>query len=129
MPTLRDNWEQHEPVAGSWFGSLALHAVLAAAIVSSTIYLHIFHGNRWGQLSSGSAISATLVSSAPTLPLPNTQPVNQNVLATQTPSPAPAPPTPKAQVAPVEKAIAIQAKPHVAKKIAPRATPKPPKYV
>lgn len=129
MPILRENWEQREPVAGSWFGSVALHALLGIAIASSAIYLHTFHGDRWGQMSSGTAISATLVSSAPTLPLPNTQPVNENVLATQTPSPAPAPPTPKAQAAPEEKAIPIQAKQHVAKKIAPKATPKAPKYV
>jgi protein TonB len=129
MPTLRDTWDQHEPVAGSWFGSFALHAVLAAIIVSSALYMHTFHGDRWGQMSSGTAISATLVSSAPSLPLPNTQPVNENVLATQTPSPAPAPPTPKAEAAPEEKAIPIQARPQVIKKVAPKATPKAPKYV
>jgi protein TonB len=129
MPTLRDTWDQHEPVAGSWFGSFALHAVLGTAIVSSALYLHTFHGDRWGQMSSGTAISATLVSSAPSLPLPNTQPANDNVLATQTPSPAPAPPTPKAEAAPEEKAIPIEAKPLVAKRVAPKAEPKPPKYV
>lgn len=129
MPLLRDTWDQHEPVAGSWFGSFVLHAALAAVIASSTLYLHLFHENRWGQISSGSAISATLVSSAPSLPLPNTQVTNNDVLATQTPSPAPLPPQPKAKVAPVEKAIPILAKPEHVKKTAPRATPKPPKYV
>jgi periplasmic protein TonB len=129
MPTVRDTWDQHEPIAGSWFGSFALHAGLVAAIVSSTLYLHLFHTDRWGQISSGDAISATLVSSAPTLPLPNTQATNNDVLATQTPSPAPLPPMPKAEAAPIEKAIPIQAKPQVVKKIAPVAHPKPPKYV
>lgn len=129
MPTLRDTWDQHEPVAGSWFGSFALHAGLAAAIVASTMYLHLFHQDRWGQISSGSAINATLVSSAPTLPLPSTQINNDSVLATQTPSPAPAPPVPAAKVAPEEKAIPIQAKPKVEKKVAHKAAPKPPKYV
>ncbi len=129
MPTLRDTWDQHEPVAGSWFGSFVLHAVLGAIIAFSAVYMSTFHGDRWGQMSSGTAISATLVSSAPSLPLPNTQPVNDNVLATQTPSPAPAPPTPKAEAVPDEKAIPIQAKPEIAKKIAPKAEPKPPKYV
>lgn len=129
MPTLRDTWDQHEPVAGSWFGSFALHAAVAAVIASSALYLHIFHGDRWGQMSSGTAINATLVSSAPTLPLPNTQMTNNDVLATQTPSPAPLPPEEKAQVAPPEKAIPIQAKPQVVKKVAPKATPKTPKYV
>jgi len=80
-------------------------------------------------MSSGTAISATLVSSAPSLPLPNTQITNDSVLATQTPSPAPAPPVPAAKEAPVENAIPIQAKPRVEKKIAPKAQPKPPKYV
>ena len=129
MPTLRDTWDQHEPVAGSWVGSFALHAALGAAIVASAFYLNVFHGDRWGQMSSGAAISATLVSAAPSLPLPNTQAVNQDVLATQTPSPAPAPPAEKAQAAPDETAIPIQAKPQIAKKIAPKAEPKPPKYV
>jgi len=129
MPYLRENWDQHEPVAGSWFGSFGLHLLLVAGVVSSTLYLHLFHENRWGQISSGSAISATLVSSAPALPLPNTQVINNDVLATQTPSPAPLPPLPKAQVAPVEKAIPILAKPQQVKKIAPRAAPTPPKYV
>ena len=129
MPYIHETWEQHEPVAGSWVGSFALHAVLAAAIALSTIYLHTFHGDRWGQMSSGTAISATLVSSAPSLPLPNTQATNDDVLATQTPSPAPLPPLPKAEVAPEENAIPIQAKPQIVKKIAPKAQPKPPKYV
>jgi len=129
MPQLRDTWDQHEPVAGSWFGSIVLHGILAVALVSSAIYLNTFHGDRWGQMSSGTAISATLVSSAPSLPLPNTQITNDNVLATQTPSPAPAPPVPAAKVAPEENAIPIQAKPQVEKKIAPKAAPKPPKYV
>ncbi len=129
MPTLRDTWDQHEPIAGSWFGSFVLHAILVGVVVSSTLYLHLFHENRWGQTSSGSAINATLVSSAPSLPLPNTQMTNDNVLATQTPSPAPAPPVPAAKAAPEEKAIPIQAKPKVEKKVAPKAAPKPPKYV
>jgi protein TonB len=129
MPQLRDTWDQHEPVAGSWFGSFVLHAVLGAVMVSSALYLHTFHGDRWGQMSSGTAISATLVSSAPSLPLPNTQMTNDNVLATETPSPAPLPPLPPAKVAPEEKAIPILAKPEHVKQTAPKAQPKPPKYV
>jgi periplasmic protein TonB len=129
MPYLRETWDQNEPIAGSWFGSFVLHAVLGAAIVFSAVYMHTFHGDRWGQVSSGTAISATLVSSAPSLPLPNTQMTNDNVLATETPSPAPLPPLPKAEVAPVEKAIPIQAKPEHVKQTAPKAHPKPPKYV
>lgn len=129
MPYIHENWDEHEPIAGSWFGSFMLHGLMGAAIAFSALYLHTFHGDRWGQMSSGTAISATLVSSAPSLPLPNTQVTNDNVLATQTPSPAPVPPEEKAVAAPDEKAIPIQAKPQVAKKIAPKEQPKPPKYV
>jgi len=129
MPYVHDTWEQHEPVAGSWAGSFALHLAIGSAIAFSALYLHSFHGDHWGQVSSGAAISATLVSSAPSLPLPNTQATNDNVLATQTPSPAPLPPLPKTEVAPEEKAIPIQAKPQPVKKVAPRAQPTPPKYV
>ncbi|MHB8302995.1 MAG: TonB family protein [Acidobacteriaceae bacterium] len=129
MPYVHETWEQHEPVAGSWVGSFMLHGIMGAAIAFSALYLHAFHGDRWGQVSSGTAISATLVSSAPSLPLPNTQATNDNVLATQTPSPAPLPPLPKAEAAPEEKAIPIQAKPQVVKKVAPKAQPTPPKYV
>jgi protein TonB len=129
MPYIRENWDEHEPLAGSWLGSFILHAMMGAAIAYSTLYLKSFHSDRWGQISSGTAISATLVSSAPSLPLPNTQVTNDNVLATQTPSPAPLPPLPKAEAVPDEKAIPIQAKPQVVKKIAPKEQPKPPKYV
>lgn len=126
MHDRSDTWEQAEPVAGSWFGSLSLHLLLAAAIAYSAFYLNSFHGNRWGQTSMGSAINATLVSSAPSLPLPNTQVTNDSVLATQTPSPAPLPPAPKAAPVPDEKAIPIQAKPQHIKQVAPKAHPKPP---
>lgn len=115
-------------MAGSWFGSVVLHGILGAAMVLSAVYLHDLSGNRWGQMSSG-AINATLVSSAPTLPLPNTQMTTDSVLATQNPSPAPAPPLPAAKEVPEENAIPIHAKPKVEKKIAQKAQPKPPKYV
>jgi protein TonB len=126
MPYLRETWDEHEPVAGSWFGSFALHCVMGAAMAVSALYLHSFHGDRWGQETSGTAINATLVSSAPTLPLPSTQINNDSVLATQTPSPAPLPPEPKAAPVPDEKAIPIPAKPKEVKKVAPKAQPKPP---
>lgn len=130
MPYLRDTWDQpHESAKGSWIGSLTLHAVLAATIVSSAFYLDWFHGNRWGKVSSGSAISATLVSSTPSLPLPNPSVSTNEVLATQTPSPAPLPPLPEAQVPPLEKAVPIVAKPKHVKKVAPKPHPKPPEHV
>ena len=48
--------------------------------------------------------------SSSALPLPSNQPVNQNVLATETPSQAPAPPAPKAKQAEDETAIPISGK-------------------
>lgn len=129
MPYIHDTWNQREPVVGSWFGSIALHLGLSAAIVLSAMYLHGFHENRWGQISTGPTINATLVSSAPSLPLPNPQISNNDVLATQNPSPAPLPPEVKAAPVPDETAIPIRAKQHHVKKVAPRETPKPPKYV
>jgi protein TonB len=129
MPYIHETWDQHEPVVGSWFGSFALHAVLALAIVSSTIYLHSLHDSRWGQISSGETISATLVSAAPTLPLPSPQLNSDSVLATQTPSPAPLIPEKQAQAAPDLTAIPIPAKPKQIKTVAPKAAPAPPKYV
>lgn len=130
MPFLRDTWEhQPERVTGSWVGSLALHATLAAAIVLSAVYMNIFRGNRWGKVSSGEAINATLVSSTPSLPLPNPQVTNNSVLATETPSPAPAPPLPEAKVPPIEKSIPIVAKPKHVKKVEHKEHPKPPEHV
>lgn len=129
MPYIHETWDQHEPIVGSWFGSFALHLVLTALIVSSSLFLRGLHENRWGQISSGETISATLVSSAPSLPLPNPQLQSDSVVATQTPSPAPLIPEKKAAAAPDLTAIPIPAQPHHIKKVAPRPVPAPPKYV
>ncbi len=129
MPYIHETWDQHEPIVGSWFGSFALHIMLAVAIVSSALYLRALHDSRWGQISSGETISATLVSAAPTLPLPSPQLNTDSVLATQTPSPAPLIPEKKAAAAPDLTAIPIPAKPKHIKTIAPKAAPAPPKYV
>jgi periplasmic protein TonB len=129
MPYIHETWDLNEPVVGSWFGSFALHAALAAAIVSSTIYLSRLHDSRWGQISSGETISATLVSAAPSLPLPSPTLNSDSVLATQTPSPAPLIPEKQAEAAPDLTAIPIPAKPKPIKHVAPKATPAAPKYV
>ena len=129
MPYIHETWDLHEPIVGSWFGSFALHAVLGAAIISSALYLHALHESRWGQISSGATISATLVSAAPTLPLPSPQLNTDSVLATQTPSPAPLIPEKQAAPAPNATAIPIPAKPKLIKNVAPKAAPAPPKYV
>jgi periplasmic protein TonB len=89
-------------------GSVVLHLGLAAGIVLYGIIGGFFHHNLWGGAGLGGAVQVNLVSSA--IPLPSTQPVNQNVLSTETPSQAPAPPTPKAKQAEDETAIPISGK-------------------
>lgn len=105
----RHEWQTQEPVAGSWAGSALLHLIVCAVIAAYAVLLANFHLNDWGQESSG-AIQATLVSSAPSLPLPNVQAPNENVLATQNPSPAPATPEKKTETAPPPDAVPIAAK-------------------
>ncbi|HEU5352371.1 MAG TPA: TonB C-terminal domain-containing protein [Terracidiphilus sp.] len=97
-----------DPVMGPAMGSAALHVGVAAALVAYGVLGGFFHHNLWGNPGTGGAIQVQLVSNA--LPLPNDQPPNQNVLATETPSQAPAPPTPKTKVAEDETAIPILGK-------------------
>jgi protein TonB len=73
-----------------------------------------FHHNVWGSQEAGGAIQVSLVTGV--LPLPTDQPLNQNVLATETPSQAPAPPEPKAKQAVDESALAIADKSAKSKK-------------
>ena len=77
-----------EPMAAPAVGSLLLHGGLAAVLLVYGILGGLLHHNFWGNPGVGGAIQVNLVSSA--LPLPNNQPVNQNVLATEKPSAAPA---------------------------------------
>src|SRR6185437_6820080 len=98
-------------------GSLLLHAGFIAAIALATFATHFMHHNEWGNQQAPGAIQATLVSSAPALPLPQDTPPTPNVLATETPSPAPAPPLPSIASVPPPDAIPI----------AERKTPPPPK--
>jgi protein TonB len=97
-----------ERIAAPAAGSLLLHGLLAGSLLAYGILGGLFHRNLWGSAGSGGAIQATLVSNA--LPLPNDQPPNQNVLATETPSQAPAEPAPKAKQALDESAIPIAGK-------------------
>jgi periplasmic protein TonB len=94
-----------EPVMGPAAGSVVLHLCVGAAILLYGILGGFFHHNLWGNAGTGGAIQVNLVSNA--LPLPSDQPVNKNVLATETPSPAPAPPTPKAKQEVDQTAIPI----------------------
>ena len=100
-----------EPIAGPAAGSLVLHAALVAGLLSYGLVSGLFHRNVWGN-AAGGAMQVNLVSNV--LPLPNNQPLNQNVLTTETPSQAPALPSPKEQRSVDETAIPItgrQAKP------------------
>ena len=101
-----------EPLRGAATGSLILHAALIAALIFYGFISGLFTHNIWGNAGLGGSMQVNLVSTA--LPLPTTQPVNQNVLATETPSQAPAPLSPKEQHQFDETAIPIpgrQAKP------------------
>jgi protein TonB len=85
--------------------SFLLHIGIVGFIIGWIFVSHLFHGSEWGNQRTPGAIQATLVSSAPAIPLPQDQPPSQNVVATQTPSPAPTPPLP--QIAPVPPPDAI----------------------
>ena len=113
------DWADKEPLAGSWIGSAMLHLLLGGGIAAYALFVAHLHKNQWGQMSSGDAIQASLVSSAPSLPLPNVQNPNDNVLATQNPSPAPTLPEEKTVAAPPLDAIPIAVK-QPRQKIAPK---------
>jgi protein TonB len=83
-----------EPIAGPAMGSFVLHGMLLAALVFYGVVSGLFHHNLWGGEGAGSAIQVTLSTA---IPLPNNQPQNNNVLATEKPSEAPAAPSPKEQ--------------------------------
>lgn len=97
-----------EPVAAPAMGAVFLHGALLAALVSYGLISGLFKHNLWGNQGGGGAMQVNIVSNA--IPLPSTQPVNKNVLSTETPSPAPAPPSPKEQQKIDEKAIPILGK-------------------
>lgn len=97
-----------EPLAGPAIGSFALHAILIASAVSYGLLSGILHRNVWGSQGAGAAMQVNLVSSA--IPLPNNQPMNQNVLATEKPSMAPQAPSPKQTQKVDETAIPILGK-------------------
>lgn len=112
-----------EPMGGPAAGALLLHGLLLAALVSYGLISGLFKHNLWGSPGAGAAMQVSLVSSS--IPLPNNQPVNQNVLSTETPSPAPAPPSPKEQQKVDETAIPIPGKQEKPKK---QTTPKTPQH-
>ncbi len=102
--------EGSERVTPFFLGSLGLHGAIIGALVLSLWLHNRLHSSNWGQDMTQGAISASLVSSAPTIPLPSTQPPTKNVLATENPSPAPAIPEKKLEAAPDLQAIPLAAK-------------------
>ncbi len=102
-----------EPLAAPAISSFVFHAALIASMFSYAFVSGIFKHSLWGNQGGGGAMQVNLVSSA--IPLPNNQPMNQNVLATEKPSKAPQAPATKTQTKVDEKAIPIlgkEVKPH-----------------
>ncbi len=110
-----------DPFKRPALGSLLLHvAIFGSLILYAVIIAHI-HGNAWGNRSdTQGAIQATMVSSAPAIPLPRDEQPTKEVLATQTPSPAPAPPAPRASKAEEQDSIPIPTKQPVKPKLEPK---------
>ncbi len=103
---LRATQFDRDPLGKPALGSLLLHAAIFGSLALMAV-LHL-HGNAWGNRSdTQGAIQATMVASAPAIPLPRDEQPTKEVLATETPSPAPAPPAPKAERADVQDAIPI----------------------
>ena len=109
-------------------GSFVLHLAIAGSLILYVWLAGRLHGNEWGNNAPPGAIQATLVSSAPSIPLPQDTPPTPNVLATQTPSPAPAPPAPKAPPVPIPDAIPIVAKQPKVKPKKEKPQPPSPKF-
>jgi protein TonB len=123
-----DYWPAHERLAGPAVGSLLFHLAFGVSVVGFGLYYHHFHGQLWGAENAGGAIQATLVSSAPTLPLPKDVEPNNEVLATENPNEAPAPPQPKTIAKPDDRAIPIaskNAKPDLRRQDQNKQPPKP----
>ena len=100
-----------DPFRKQALGSLLLHAAVAGSLLLYAAILAHIHGNAWGNRSdTQGAIQATMVASAPAIPLPREQTESKDVLATETPSPAPAPPAPKAERAEAQDSIPIPVK-------------------
>ena len=110
-----------EPIGGPAVGSVVFHVALLLLMLYYGWLFGLFHSSLWGSQSPGGAMQVSLVSSA--IPLPSNQPVNKNVLTTETPSPAPAPPSPKEQHQIDQTAIPIPGKLEKPRK---QTTPKTP---
>lgn len=115
----RDLWNEPQPIGGSFAGSLLMHVAIAGGLV--VFGMVGFHRHDWGSNVTAGAIQASMVNA---IPLPQTQPPSDNVLATETPSPAPAPPAPKA--APIAPPDAIPIPVKATQPLKPAEKPAPP---
>ncbi len=121
---------ERDPFRKPALGSLVLHAAVFGSLLLYAVIVAHIHGNAWGNRSdTQGAIQATMVSSAPAIPLPQEQKPTDQVLATETPSPAPAPPAPKATRADEQDSIPIATKQPVKTKIEPKKQVEQPKEV
>ena len=107
-----DFWLEPEKIGAPLAGSALAHIAAAGALLVWTLWFSTHHGSEWGSSAATTgAIQATLVSNAPSIPIPTPQLPTDNVLATDTPSVAPAPPPPPAKAAePPPDAIPIPEK-------------------
>jgi protein TonB len=120
LRTTEVNFDQ-DPFKRPAIGSLILHVGIFGSLFLYALIMAHIHGNAWGNRSdTQGAIQATMVSSAPAIPLPQDQKPTDQVLATQTPSPAPAPPAPKQERAVTQDSIPIPVKEPVKQRIAPK---------
>jgi periplasmic protein TonB len=115
---------QREPFGAPAVGSLLLHAGVGAALAALIWVNGKVRGDQWSVAGPQGAIQATLVSNAPTIPLPSVTPPTPNVLATELPSPAPAPPSKASIPTQDEKAIPIPEREPKLTKEKPKETPK-----
>lgn len=121
---------EREPFAAPMAKSFGLHLLIVGLAVGYAFLMGRIHGAEWGDNKAPGAIQATLVSSAPSIPLPQDTPPTPNVLATEQPSPAPAPPQPQpVPVTPPPDAIPIPVKaPPKEKTKVEKPTPPAPKH-
>jgi len=90
--------EQDDRIASGLAGAIALHLLLAAALIGAAYITHS-SSDHWGEKASQvGAIQASMVSA---IPLPSkVKPVDKSVLAPDDASPAPAPPPKEAVIPP-----------------------------
>jgi protein TonB len=118
-------YDQPDRLGPGLTGAIALHVVLAAALVGAA-YFGLSHNDHWGDKSAtAGAIQASMVSA---IPLPHkADPVDKSVLAPDEVSPAPTPP-PKEATQPPPRDTDILVKGKTAAKTAPVTAPTPPKH-